>query len=73
MNNNLVEIALGIYKTFGRSAAKRALTPPRAWVEKACAGTGANVAEALEERDEWVEELLEFLESIVDSDFVDPD
>jgi hypothetical protein len=73
MNTNLIEIALGIYKTFGREAAKRALTPPKAWVESACKKTGADINEALEERNEAVEELLEFIESIADKNFVDPD
>lgn len=68
-----IEIALSIYKTFGRTAARRFLTPPEKVVRAVCAKTGADIAEALEERNEFVEEALEFLESLVDEDFEDPD
>jgi len=73
MNTNLLEIALMIYKLAGRDAAKRALTPPKGWVESACKKTGADLNEALEERNEAVEELLEFIESVADKNFQDPD
>ena len=64
---------LMVYKLAGREAAKRMLTPPRKFVEAACAKTGADFTKALEERNEAVEETLEFLESMADSDFDDPD
>ena len=70
---NSWQLALSVYKTFGRDAAKRFLTPPKSFVEKTCAKTGADPAAAMEERNEAVEEALEFLESLVDADFEDPD
>lgn len=65
--------ALALYKVFGREAAKRLLTPPKSMVEAACRKTGANLQEALRQRDQAVEETLEFLESVADSDFVPED
>jgi transposase len=62
-----------IYKTFGRGAAERALTPPRKFVERICARTGADVEEALRQRKQAVTEILEFLESLTDADFEDLD
>ena len=62
-----------IYKTFGRDAAKRFLTPPRKFVEQACMKSGADVEEALRQRAQAVDETLEFLESLVDIDFEDLD
>lgn len=70
---NIWTLALSVYRAFGKDAAKRFLTPPRKQVEAICAKTGADVAKALEERDEFVAEALEFLESLVDADFEDPD
>lgn len=70
---NYLQIALSIYKTFGRGAAERFLTPSESLVRKICDKTGADPEEALEERNEFVQEALEFLESVVDEDFVDPD
>lgn len=67
------QTALMLYKLMGREAARRFLTPPRKFVEAACAKTGADVAKAIEERDEAVNETLEFLESIADAGFVDED
>lgn len=71
--NSIYALAFAAYQTYGRETAKRMLTPPRAFIEKACAKTGADVAKAIEERDEAVEETLELLESMVDKDFVDPE
>lgn len=70
---NALAIALSIYKTFGRESAKRFLTPPRKWIEQVCTKSGANVEKAIEERNEAVEETLEFIESLIDQDFEDPD
>lgn len=64
---------LQLYKLGGSVAVRRALTPPRSWVEKVCKRTGANVDEALEERNEAINEVVEFFESLVDKDFEDPD
>lgn len=73
MNTGLFSLALGLYKTFGRDACKRFLTPPRSAVEHVCAKTGADVDQAIQERNEAVEQMLQFIESCVDKDFVDPD
>lgn len=71
--NSIWPQVLAIYKMFGRDAAKRMLTPPRKFVEAACTKTGADVEKALNERAEMVEEALEFLESLTDTDFEDPE
>ncbi len=62
-----------LYRFGGREAVKRAVTPPKRWVERACAKTGADVQKSLEERDEAVQQLVEFVESLSDPDFEDPD
>lgn len=62
-----------IYQTQGRAAVKRFLTPPKAWVEGLCKANGTDAKKALKERDEAAEEMLQFLESMVDKEWVDPD
>ena len=64
---------LVLYKFGGSNAVRRALTPPKSFVEKVCKRTGADVAKAMEERNEALDEILEFLDSLVDADFEDPD
>lgn len=64
---------LQLYKMGGSLAVKRALTPPKSFVEKVCKRTGADPAKALEERNEAVDEFIEFFDSLVDEDFEDPD
>lgn len=64
---------LAVYKTFGRDAAKRMLTPPRKFVEQACTKSGADIETAIIQRGQMVDEALEFLESLVDADFEDLD
>lgn len=64
---------LTLYKLGGASAVRRALTPPKSFVERVCARTGADVAKAIEERNEAVDEQIEFLDSLLDKDFEDPD
>lgn len=64
---------LTLYRTAGREAALRALTPPRRAVEAVCRQTGADVDKALRQRDQAAEETLEFLESMADSDYVPED
>ena len=66
-------ILLLIYKTSGRDGVKRAMTPRREWVEASCKAFGTDLEQALAERDEAIEQDLQFLEAIVDSDFIDPD
>jgi len=73
MGENFWATALAVYKMFGREHLKRFLTPPRSAIERICARTGADVEKAVEERNEMVEEVIEFVESLVDKDFVDPD
>jgi hypothetical protein len=70
---NLWQVALFVYKTQGADAAKRMITPPESFVKAVTNSTGADFAKALKERDEAVEENLEFLESLVDKDFEDPE
>ena len=70
---NLWTILLFLYKTAGKDTVVRFLTPPESMVKAITASTGADLAEAIEERNEAVEEMVEFLESLVDKDFEDPD
>ena len=60
-------------KVFGVEAARRAMTPPEKWVREVCAKTGADPEAAIQERNEAVEESVEFLESLLEHDFTDPD
>lgn len=73
LNINLISIGLTVYRVFGRSTAKRMLTVPRSTVAAICAKTGADIQEVLAARDAAVDDTLDFIESLVDSDFVDPD
>lgn len=70
---NLADLILLIYKSGGEDAVRRFLTTPEGVVKRICARTGADVAKALEERNEAVQETLEFFESLTDKDFEDPD
>lgn len=70
---NIYDIVLSVYKSEGREAAKRMLTPPEKFIRAACKKTGADPVVALKERDEMVHEQLEFLESLVDKNFEDDD
>lgn len=70
---NLWAILLFVYKNSGRDAVKRFLTPPESFVKAVTDATGAGFNVALEERQEAVEETLEFLEALVDKNFTDPD
>lgn len=70
---NVNELLLWIYREKGEDAVRRFLTPPEAWVRKVCKQTGADPDAALRERNEAVEETIEFLRSLVDKDFEDPD
>lgn len=70
---NLWSILLFLYKTAGKDVVVRFLTPPASMVKAITASTGADYDEAIAERGEAVEEMVEFLESLVDKDFEDPD
>jgi len=70
---NYLQIVISVYKTFGREAAKRFITPPRSVIKQLIDKTGANFELAIEERDEFVEQTLQFVESCLDADFDDPD
>ncbi len=73
MNTNLVSLALTIYRAFGASMVTRMLTVPQSVVQKICDKSGADFQEVLASRNHATAELVEFIESLVDSDFVDPD
>lgn len=60
-----------VYKMFGASAVRRMLTPPEKWVRKTAVANGADPDEAVRQRNQAVEETVEFLESMVDPDFED--
>jgi hypothetical protein len=68
----IFDLALAVLHTQGKDAARRFITPPRAFVEKACAKSGADVEMAIKERDEAVAAELEFLESLIDPAFTEP-
>jgi hypothetical protein len=70
---NLWSILLFVYKSAGKESVVRFLTPPTSMVKSITTSTGANFEQAVEERGEAVEEMLEFLEALVDKDFEDPD
>ena len=70
---NMWSIMYMYAKVFGVEAARRALTPPEAWVRTVCAKTGADPEKAIAERNEAVNENVEFLESLIEHDFEDPD
>lgn len=70
---NLWSILLFLYKTAGKDAVVRFLTPPASMVKSLTTSTGADFDTAMEERDEAVQETVEFLESLVDKEFEDPD
>lgn len=67
------EALIMAYKFGGENAVRRMLTVPRKTVERVCAKTGANVAQAINERNEAVEEMVEFIASMIEVDFEDPD
>lgn len=69
----ILESAVMLYRLFGRGVVKGWLTPPRAMIEAVVKVTGADFDAAVRERDEAVEELLEFIESLVNPKFADPD
>lgn len=73
LNINLVGIAVQAYQLFGRKATMRMLTIPQSVIAAACAKTGADVQEVMASRNAATEELLEFIESLADKHFVDPD
>jgi hypothetical protein len=67
------ETFIYLLKIGGEPALRRALTMPRSKVAAVCAKTGANLDQAIEERDEAVEQTVQFVLSMVDHDFEDPD
>jgi len=68
-NVNIYDLLLGIYREKGRDGVKRFLTPPENYVRHICKKTGADFDEAIVQRDQAVEETLQFVESLVDNNF----
>lgn len=73
LNTSLIEMGVLIYRAFGRSVLERALTVPRSAVQAICAKTGADIQEVLAARATATQELVEFIESLADRNFEDPD
>lgn len=71
---NFYTLGMLIYKSGGKEALRRFLTPPRGVIEKVpTAKIPGRVNAIIEEREEFTEEAVEFFEACVDEDFVDPD
>lgn len=73
MNTNIIGFAVTIYKVFGKSVVQRMLTVPQSVIKQICKQSGADFEEVKAARDAATEELVEFIESLVDRHFVDPD
>ena len=65
----MYELLINLFKLGGREAVKRALTMPRKSVEGVCKKTGADLTEALRQRDQAVEQMVQFIEAMVEHDF----
>jgi len=70
---NFWSILLAFRRTLGDDAFKRFVTPPESFVRATCKASGADFGQALEERFEVVNEMIEFIDSMIDPNFVDPD
>ena len=79
---NIVSILMLIYQVKGRSGLQRALTVPESAVRKLASRTHdknsdvtleEHIAKAIEERNEWAEEGVEFFDALLDADFEDLD
>ena len=70
---NLADFAVLLYRTFGKAFVTRALTVPFDTVKAVCAKTGADPIKTRNAAEKWTEEFVEFIESLLDDDFVDPD
>jgi hypothetical protein len=66
---NVMDLAVMLYRAFGRGFLVRALTVPRNVLEKIVQKTGADILEVIEARDMAAQALVEFIESLVDKDF----
>lgn len=73
LNTSLIELGVLVYRAFGRDALQRALTVPRSAVKAICDKTGADFQEVLAAREAATEELVEFVESLADRNFEDPE
>lgn len=71
---NLWGILALLYKSGGKTAVERFLTiPEKALASMPTANIPGRVAALVEERDEFVDEALDFLEAAVDADWTDTD
>lgn len=73
LNFNVIQIAIPILQVFGKATLTRMLTPPHSAVVAICNKTGADVDEVMRSRTAAVEELVEFVESLVNRGFIDTD
>ena len=72
-HGNIIQIAVVVYQAFGKKTLQRMLTVPQGVVEQVCKKSGADVQEVLAARNAATEELVEFVESLVQQGFTDPD
>lgn len=70
---DITAIAVMLLRTFGKSFVTRAFTIPLDTVRAICAKTGADPEEINFLSRRWTEEFVEFIDSMTDDDFVDPD
>ena len=70
---DLSGMAVMLLRTFGKSFVTRAFTIPQDTVRAICAKTGADPEEIINLSRRWTEEFVEFIDSLTDDDFVDPD
>lgn len=73
LNVSLIDLSITIYRVFGKSALQRMLTIPEKVIKTICAKTGADFEEVKAARNAATEELVEFIESLVDKHFKDQD
>jgi hypothetical protein len=68
---NFFTLAQLLYRAGGKQALERFLTVPENVLKQA--PNGSRIAVIIDERDEFVEEAVEFIESALDPEFADPD
>jgi hypothetical protein len=73
LETNLISLAVTLYRAFGRGVVQRMLTVPQSAVVAIAGKTGADIQEVIAARNAATDDLLDFIESLVDKHFVDPD
>lgn len=66
MNINLWDIAMVAYNLGGESMLRRAITIPQDKVKKVCELRGTSFAQAILERDQFVNDFVDFFKTCMD-------